>query len=72
MFIIYTQYLKTIDLVLHEIEKTGRLLKNVHIIQLDNNARENKNKFVMPLCAWIVEIGLAKNIRVAFCPVGHV
>ena len=63
--------MKTIYLVLQEIEKAGKVLTNVHI-QLDNTARENKIKFVMPLCAWIVEIGLAKNIRVNFCPVGYV
>jgi len=61
-----------IDLVLHEIEKTGKVLTNVHI-QLDNIAKENKNKLVvMPFCAWIVETGLAKNIRVGFCTVGYV
>jgi len=63
--------LKTIDLVLQEIEKTGKILTNVDI-HLDNTARENKNKFVMSLCAWIGEIGLAKNIRVGFCQVGYV
>jgi len=63
--------LKTIDLVLQEIEKIGKVLSNVHI-QLDTTARENKNKFAMSLCAWIAEIGLAKNIRVGFCQVGYV
>jgi hypothetical protein len=60
-----------IDLVLHEIEKTGKVLTNIHI-QLDNIARENKNKLDMPFCARIIEIGLAKNIRVGFWLVGYV
>jgi hypothetical protein len=63
-------YLEIIDLVLQEIEKIGKVLTNVHIL-LGNTARVNKNKFVMSFCAWIVEIGFAKNIRVGFCLVGY-
>jgi len=56
--------------VLQEIEKTEKVLQNVRI-QLDNTTRENKNNFVMSLCAWIVEIGLVKhNIRVGFAKLG--
>jgi hypothetical protein len=50
--------------------KTGKVLINVHI-QLDNIARENKNKFVISFCAWIVEIGFANNMRIGFCQVGN-
>ena len=52
-----------------DIEITGELLHNVHI-QLDNTARENKNKFVVTFCAWIVEMNLAKEIRIGFQQVG--
>ena len=53
------------------LRKTRKVLTNVHL-QLDNTTRENKNKFVMSLCARIVEIGVAKNILVGFCQVGYV
>ncbi len=52
-----------------EIERTGKLLDKVHI-QLDNTARENKNRYVGGFCAWLVEIGLCKEIRGGFLPVG--
>ena len=52
-----------------EIERTGKLLKNVHI-QLDNTTRENKNKYVATFCAWLIEMNLAEQIRLSFLPVG--
>jgi len=52
------------------IEKTIKALTNVHI-ELDKTTRENKNKFVISFSAWIVDIGLAKNIRVGVCHVGY-
>jgi hypothetical protein len=52
-----------------EIERTGKTLNKVHI-QLDNTARENKNKFVAAFLTWVVEIGFAKQIRLGFLMVG--
>ncbi len=52
-----------------EIQRRGRTLGHVHI-QLDNTCRENKNKWVMTFCSWLVSIGLCKSIRVGFLPVG--
>ncbi len=43
---------------IQEIKRCGKLLNKVHI-QLDNTARENKNKYVMSFCAWLVELGFA-------------
>ena len=50
-------------------EQEIKLLDKVHI-QLDNTARENKNKFVVGFCTWLVEVGLATEIRLSFNPVG--
>ncbi|XP_064397846.1 uncharacterized protein LOC135344551 [Halichondria panicea] len=40
-------------------------------IQLDNTAKENKNKFFLGFCALLVERKIFTKVRVNFLPVGH-
>ena len=54
---------------MQEIKRRGQVLNKVHI-QLDNTARDNKNKFVMSFCAWLVEMNLVSELRVGFMNVG--
>ena len=46
-------------------------LPPVLYLQLDNTARENKNKFVMTFLALLVERGVFETIKVNFLLVGH-
>ena len=55
--------------VWQEIKRTGECIKSMHI-QLDNTTRENKNKYVMSFCQWLVAVGLVLEIRVGFLIVG--
>ena len=54
-----------------EIQRTGKLLNKVHI-QTDNTCRENKNQFMSGFLTYLVELGLAKEIRHGFLAVGYV
>ena len=54
---------------MQEIKRTGKAIESLHI-QLDNTTRENKNKYVMSFCQWLVSIGLVGDIRVGFLLVG--
>lgn len=40
-------------------------------IQLDNCGRENKNKYFIGYCHYLVEVGLFDEIELHFLPVGH-
>ena len=55
--------------LLQELNTFGRLPPSIHI-QLDNTCRENKNKWVLAFCQWVVKMGLTKVIRLSFLPVG--
>ncbi|XP_072050017.1 uncharacterized protein [Amphiura filiformis] len=46
-------------------------LPNVCYVQMDNCARENKNKYFFALCCLLVELNVFQKIRVSFLPVGH-
>jgi hypothetical protein len=46
-------------------------LPPVLYLQLDNTARENKNKFVMTFLSLLVERGVFEKIKVNFLLVGH-
>ncbi len=39
--------------------------------QLDNTAKDNKNRYVMAFCDWLVHQGVFKTVQVNFLPVGH-
>lgn len=39
--------------------------------QLDNTSKQNKNRFLVGYCAFLVQCGLFKSVRVSFLPVGH-
>ena len=56
--------------VLKELRRRqGQPLKEIWF-QLDNTARENKNRFVMCFCHWLGDMGFARQIRLSFLPVG--
>jgi len=40
-------------------------------IQLDNTTGENKNEYMIAMCAWLVASGKVKHVRVFFLKVGH-
>lgn len=52
-----------------EIERRGEALDTVWF-QLDNTCRENKNKYVLCFCQWLVHMGFCKEVRLSFLPVG--
>jgi len=54
---------------MQEFLRREKPIKHIHM-QLDNTCRENKNKYVMGFCSWLVSIGIAESIRVSFLPVG--
>jgi hypothetical protein len=56
--------------MIQEVQNRGKALNEVCII-LDNTSRENKNKYVVSFCNWLVEIGVATSMRIFFLPVGY-
>ena len=38
---------------------------------MDNCARENKNKYVLSYCNYLIQQNLFKTIELSFLPVGH-
>lgn len=48
--------------ILQEVLKLSSPLPNVLYLQLDNCWRENKNKFLLALCALLVEVGVFKKV----------
>ncbi len=40
-------------------------------IQLDNTSKDNKNRYFMAFCDWLVSNGVFKTVEVNFLPVGH-
>ena len=55
--------------LLKEVERRGKPLKIAHF-QLDNTSRENKNKYVVAWAQLMVHLGLCREIRLSFLPVG--
>lgn len=53
-----------------ELQARGGRLPRSTWIQLDNTARENKNKVVLGFCQWLVAMGVTDEIRLSFLPVG--
>ena len=63
------------DMYSYGIRYFTKVLRSIFISQTrlrkpPNTARENKNKFVVTFCAWIVEMNLAKEFRIGFHQVG--
>ena len=40
-------------------------------IQLDNTAKDNKNRYMFAFCEYLVFLGVFKTVTVSFLPVGH-
>ena len=56
---------------LFRVKSERGFLPPVLYLQLDNTARENKNKFIMTFLALLVERGVFEKIKVNFLLVGH-
>lgn len=46
-------------------------IPSVLCIQLNNTTKDNKNRFSMAFCDYLVHVGLFRRITVNFLPVGH-
>lgn len=63
----------TLNCLLHSLAlqaRAGKLTPTVYI-QLDNCARENKNKYFLGCMALLVKLGFTKEITLSFLMVGH-
>lgn len=40
-------------------------------VQMDNTCRENKNRYVLGFCHWLVAMGICDTLELCFLPVGH-
>jgi hypothetical protein len=49
----------------------GRPLPKRLYLQLDNSAKDNKNRFVMAFCLLLTARGIFKEVTVRFLVVGH-
>lgn len=61
----------TILALLRALERTPGPLPPNLVIQLDNAANQNKNKYFIQFCGLMVQWQLFKKIRITFLPVGH-
>ena len=52
-------------------DKPGNKLPPTLWIQLDNTAKDNKNRYVFSYCHSLVDMGLFQEVEVNFLPVGH-
>jgi hypothetical protein len=57
--------------VLKELQRigSGRPLREIWF-QLDNTFRENKNRYTVAFCEWLIHMGIAEAVRMSFLPVG--
>ena len=62
----------TINVLLRTLQKLGpENLGKVLYLQLDNCSGDNKNRFVLMFCAYLVHIGLFDKVKISFLCVGH-
>jgi hypothetical protein len=61
----------TIHVIQHVLNTWEGPLPPILYLQLDNTARENKNKYVMAYLNMLVELGTFEKIKVGFLLVGH-
>lgn len=60
----------TIEVLRQTLLRVGAVPQKLYI-QLDNCARENKNKALFAFCAWLVLLHVTEEVEVSFLPVGH-
>ncbi|XP_078678519.1 uncharacterized protein LOC144928329 isoform X2 [Branchiostoma floridae x Branchiostoma belcheri] len=51
-------------------EKRGRLPSTLYL-QLDNSAKENKNKFMIAFCTWLVKLQIFQKVKLGYLMAGH-
>ncbi|XP_078610377.1 uncharacterized protein LOC144881295 [Branchiostoma floridae x Branchiostoma japonicum] len=58
--------------VLTDISKArgGRLPSTLYL-QLDNSAKENKNKFMIAFCTWLVKLQVFQKVKLGYLMAGH-
>ena len=61
----------TINILLEVLTSMKDKLPPVWYLQMDNCGRENKNRFVLAMCCYLVELGIFQKIKVGFLMVGH-
>ncbi len=61
----------TIHVLQHILNTWEGTLPPILYLQLDNTARENKNKYVMSYLHMLVNLGVFEKIKVGFLLVGH-
>ncbi len=55
----------------HRAFKQSLTKPEILYIQLDNTSKDNKNRFFMAFCEWLIHHGVFKEVHVNFLPVGH-
>ena len=66
------QVITSIMKVLEDVRRRHiKLLPYLHI-QADNCGRENKNVYILALCAMMVALGIFKEVQLSFLLVGHI
>ncbi len=58
------------EVVLDQLLLHGKLPCHL-LLQLDNTTKQNKNRFVIGYCAWLVQRGVFTSVKISFLPVGH-
>lgn len=61
----------TLSVLLSVIYMLRESLPDVLYLQMDNCARENKNRYLLAFMAYLVEKGVFRKIKVSFLMVGH-
>ncbi|XP_061171052.1 uncharacterized protein LOC133180592 [Saccostrea echinata] len=61
----------TISILLSVLYSMKDSLPDTLYIQMDNCARENKNRYLLGFMCYLVEIGLFRKIKISFLMVGH-
>ena len=49
----------------------GQNIPKIIYLQLDNTCKQNKNKFLLGMCGYLVYIGVTDRIVISFLPKGH-
>ncbi|XP_071143900.1 uncharacterized protein [Mytilus edulis] len=61
----------TLTILVHVFFLLKDSIPDILYLQMDNCARENKNRYVLAFFTWLVDIGLFKKVKISFLMVGH-
>jgi hypothetical protein len=54
----------------HQLKQEGWIPSTLYV-QLDNTTRQCKSRYLLGFCAYLVHLGVVKDVVVSFLPVGH-